>query len=131
MALDNYQATRFNISPFSLGHETLLINENLENRKLSFLKERELTFFVNNTEIIKFPLRKYSGGFKLEYRDKRGMRIYPYYPDPNDPNMPLLTTSVFRHVLDDLLLEIDFEGKIKLKLEEVNRINQDYWKVVK
>jgi hypothetical protein len=130
-ALNNYNATRFHISPFSLGHETLLINENLENKILSFKKEKGVTFFINNIEIIRFPLKNYSGGFKLEYRDKRGMRIYPYYQNPNDPNMPTPATSVFRHVLDDLLLEIDFQGKIRLELEEINRINQDYWKIVK
>jgi len=130
-ALENYKATRFSISPFSLGHEKLLINEDLRNRKLSFVREKELTFFINNLEIISFPLRKYSGGFKLEYRDEKGRRIYPYYHHPDDLNMPLPAISSFRHVLDDLLLEIDFEGKIKLELEEINKINQDYWKLAK
>lgn len=130
-ALDNYKAIRFHIRPFSLGHETLVINKNLENKILSFLNNEGLTFFVDNIEIIKLPLKNYSGGFKLEYRDKKDMRIYPYYTDPNDHNMPIPATSLFRHVLDDLLLEIDFEGKIRLELEEINKINQDYWKVVK
>ncbi len=131
MALDNYKATRFHISPFSLGHEKTLITESLENKNLSFVRERGVTFFINNIEIIKLPLKNYSGGFKLEYRDEKDRRIYPYYTDPNDSEMPSPASSLFRHVLDDLLLEIYFEGKIKLELEEINRINQDYWKITK
>lgn len=130
-ALGNYTATSFHISSFSLGHETLLINKNLKNKMLSFKKENGLIFFVNDIEIIRLPLKNYFGGFKLEYRDKEDRRIYPYYTNPNDPDMPIPATSVFRHVLDDLLLEIDFEGKIRLELEEINKINQDYWRVVK
>lgn len=131
LAIENYKPIRFHISPFSLGNETLVINQNLNNKQLSFSVEKELTIFVDNNKIHTFSLKKYLGGFKLEYRDEKGKRIYPYYQNPNDPYMPLPAISSFRHVLDDLLLEIDFEGKIKLELEEIDKSGQDYWKVVK
>ena len=131
LAIKNYKATCFHISPFSLGNKKTIITENLENKKLSFQKKEGLIFYIDNLEIIRFPLKNYFGGFKLEYRDEKDMRIYPYYSNPDDQNMPLPTTSVFRHVIDDLLLEIKFQGKIKLELEEIDRINQDYWKIAK
>ena len=132
-ALDNYKALNMMISPFSMGNSKLLITRNLENTQLRFeldnglklLTDKELTHFSLNGD--------YRSGFKLEYRQDNDMRIYPYFNDPNDSQMPLPAKSVFRKVIDDSLLEITFSGKILLELDELvdNKLANSYWKLVK
>lgn len=132
-ALDNYKALIFRVSPFSLGYKTKTVFKNLEGKTLTFQKNKEgFIFFINKKELIKFPLKKYNGGFKLEYQDERGCRLYYDYKNPNDIEMPIPAQSEFRHVIDDLLLEISFKGKILLEEDESpkNQKNQ-YWKLKK
>jgi hypothetical protein len=130
-ALNNYEALMFRVRPFSLGYETKIVFENLKNKTLNFKKDNKgLTFFTNEKELINFPLKKYQYGFKLEYQDKNEFRIYPYYNNPDDPEMPLPVQSEFRHVIDDLLLEISFKGKILLE-EDNDYSSIQYWKLKK
>jgi hypothetical protein len=132
-ALDNYKALKFKVSPFSLGHETKHLFKNLEGKTLTFQKNKGgLTFFINKKEIINLPFKKYNHGFRLEYQDEKECRIYHNYNNPNDPEMPLPAQSAFRTILDDLLLEIYFKGKILLEEDEFPK-NQSfqYWKLKK
>jgi len=69
-ALDNYNALRLRISPFSLGHETKLIFKDLGGKTLTFQKDKGLKFLLDGKELINFPLKHYTSGFKLEYQEK-------------------------------------------------------------
>jgi hypothetical protein len=141
-ALNNYKSLFLMIRPFSLGNSTFHLAENLEDKLLTFTLDKfGLTLFTNK-ELVHFPLKDYKGEFKLEYRDDRDMRIYQYditqqgynyFDDPNDPMMPNPSKSVFRTILDDSLVEIDFEGKIPLELDKLvkNNLGNSYWKLVK
>lgn len=131
-ALNNYNALMFKVSPFSLGYETKHVFKSLKEKNLTFQKNKKgLIFFMNKKELIKFPLKKYNQGFKLEYQDERECRLYPHYVNPNDIEMPLPAQSVFRNVIDNLLLEISFNGKILLE-EDNSQFNKiQYWKLKK
>jgi hypothetical protein len=130
-ALDNYEVLMFRVRPFSLGYETKTVFEDLKGKTLNFKKDnRGLIFFTNERELITFPLKNYRYGFKLEYQDERGFRIYPYYGNnPNDLEMPLPKQSEFRHIIDDLLLEISFKGKILLEEDNDHYRSTQYWKL--
>ena len=128
-ALANYQVLRFNVSPFSLSNETTCLTKHLNEEILTFTKNKELRFFIDNNEIIKFPLEDYATGFKLEYRNENQKRIFPMTAFPNrlseEPKR-----SVFRNVIDNLLIEIDFEGKILIEPYELDERNIPlYWKL--
>jgi hypothetical protein len=131
-ALENYNALMFKVSPFSLGYETKHLFMDLKEKTLTFQENREgLIFFTDKKELIKFPLKKYNGGFKLEYQDERECRLYYHYNSPNDIEMPLPAQSVFRNVIDDLLLEISFNGKILLEEDNSQFHKTQYWKLKK
>lgn len=132
-ALDNYQALRLVISPFSLGNSKLCLAEDLENKILKFSLEDDGLRLFTDKELMHFPLKMQNYGFKLEYRESNDMRIYPYFNNPNDPQMPMPAKSVFRSVIDDSLLEIAFKGKILLELDTLvkNNLGNSYWKLLK
>ena len=80
-----------------------------------------------------FPLKDYQKGFSLEYRriepteDGIGrMVILSHGIDPYDPNLPEPQKSTLRTVLDNHLMEIDFEGRINLKFH--SWWDKPYWK---
>ena len=131
-ALDNYKALMFRVSPKAFSGEKKMVFEDLKGKALKFKKDNKgLTFFTNEKELIIFPLKNYRHGFKLEYQDENWIRIYPYYNDPNYSEMSLPAQSVFRHVIDDLLLEISFKGKILLEKDTDFPHNFQYWKLKK
>jgi len=127
-AIENYTPILFRLSPSHMGNKNLVIYEKLNKKKFNFLFKNDLRFFIDDKELICLPLEKYFGGFKLEYQDKRYNRLYPYYNSPNHVPKKDVFSSCFRHILDDLLIEISFKGKIKLEPDE-NFNGIEYWKL--
>ncbi|MCA9487880.1 MAG: hypothetical protein KC516_02875 [Nanoarchaeota archaeon] len=114
--LENYAAEFIVISPFSLGNRKGLVSKNLSGKSLEMQIKDEMIFFVDKKPIIKIDKNKhYINGFKIEYRDEKLMRIYPYYDDPNEPILNFIVKkTTLRNGIDDWLIEITFDGKIKL-----------------
>lgn len=111
------------------------ILEQLEGKNLDFRKDDSgLYMLINSKEIFHFPLKHYYKGFSLAYE-----RIYEdgrYVVlstgiDPEDPSLPKVTKSILRTVLDDHLMEIDFEGKISLKFHSWWDKSTPYWQIDK
>ena len=52
---------------------------------------------------------------------------------PNNPEMPNVERSVFRNIIDGLLIEIAFNGQIKLEYDDLplnfENLITNYWKV--
>lgn len=132
LALKKYKATHFFVRPFSLGNKTTHISESLKNRELNFKTKKGLTFLIDKKEILELSLKDYHKGFTIEYQNKNGMETWEKAYHPMDPGLPIPKKSVLRTILDDLLIEIEFEGKIKLKEEGYygTHITQDYWKII-
>ncbi|PIN71031.1 hypothetical protein COV77_04100 [Candidatus Pacearchaeota archaeon CG11_big_fil_rev_8_21_14_0_20_30_13] len=126
-AIKNYEPLWFNVRPFSLGNAKTKVSEDLLGKKFNFLFLDGLKF-SSDRDLICLPLKDYKFGFKTEYQNKNGSRIYPYYDDPNDPLLLEVSLTCLRNVIDDLLIEISFKGKIKLEMElYTNR--RKYWKI--
>lgn len=126
MAIKNYPLHSILISPFSLGNRKEVLYKDLEKSILNFSVENELTLYVDNKEFFKFNLDK-NHCFKIEYQDKKKMRLWIPNYHPDEPNLPTPIYSALRNVIDDLLLEIWFKGKIKIEPETSNF---QYWKIV-
>lgn len=93
------------------------VGERLENRTLNFKKnKRGLYMLIDNVQTFHFPLKDYVGGFKLTYErfDNGGLRVWDD-DDPYNPALPEPRKSTLKTILDDHLLEIDFDGRIHLK----------------
>ena len=69
----------------------------------------------------------------MEYRSNEHSRVYPYDFYPNNPEMPNVERSVFRNIIDGLLIEIAFNGQIKLEYDDLplnfENLITNYWKV--
>jgi len=139
--IKNYEPLWFNVRPFSLGNAKTKVAEDLRGKKFNFLFLNGLKF-SSDRDLIYLPLNDYKYGFKMEYRNEEGLfeppegrRIYPFELYPDDPSMPEVYQSVLRNVIDDLLIEISFKGKVKLeyddKKEKYSKLVINYWKVLK
>ncbi|MCR4327485.1 MAG: hypothetical protein NUV46_02800 [Nanoarchaeota archaeon] len=135
-SIDLYDSLLFHVSPsgrFSKNKE-IVINESLEGKKLDFYFDNGI-IFLSDKKIIYLPLVSYDSGFKMEYRTDKNMRIYPYNLHPNDPDMPEVKRSVLRNVIDGLLIEISFKGKIILEYDDhpknLKNLMTNFWKVSK
>lgn len=128
-AINNYETHSILISPFSLGNRTELIFKNLEGKLFNFSVGKELSFFIDKEKIISLHLNGPHRPFKIEYQNERFQRLWNEDYHPEDPNLPNPTYSTLRNVIDDLLIEIRFKGKIKLNLDETIG-NTDYWKII-
>ena len=78
--------------------------------------------FIDSNEIFGFPLKDYEKGFSLAYEriepteDGIGRVVMLSHGiDPYAPNLPEPRRSFLRHVLDDHLMEIFFDGRVNLK----------------
>jgi len=134
LCLDNYSPTFIYIRLVGSMGGTVKVNEKLEDKKLDFKKDKSgLYMLVDSNDVFHFPLKDYQKGFSLEYRriepteDGIGrMVILSHGIDPYDPNLPEPQKSTLRSVLDDHLIEIDFEGRINLKFH--SWWDKPYWK---
>jgi len=116
------------------------VNENLENRKLDFKKNKSgLHMIVDFKEVFHFPLKDYDKGFSIGYKrieltDEGFEReialshgINPYnrsFPEPKE--------SMFRTILDDHLMEISFRGRIDLRFHSWwHKPDFAYWTICK
>lgn len=134
-AIKSYEPLFFHASlKFSRSHkkDKIRINENLEGKDFSFYFDNGVVF-SSDRKILYLPLTEYHEGFRLEYCDNYHRRIYPYDFYPDDPKMPEVERSVFRNVIDDLLIEISFKGKIKLEYDDTQKnfksLVTNFWKI--
>ncbi|MBS3117234.1 hypothetical protein J4421_06590 [Candidatus Woesearchaeota archaeon] len=152
LCIDNYQTDHLFIRDCG-GYEPdgtfrlqglVKVDEDLEGRSLDFRKDTSgLYLLIDSTEVFHFPLRGYESkdtkGFSLAYK-----RIEPTEDgigrmvmlgtgiNPYDENLPEPRQSFLRHILDDHLLEIYFQGMIYLKFHSWwQKPHWKYWKVVK
>lgn len=124
--IKNYKPIYFHVSPkFSTQGGKTLINKSLLGKTFSFKFNNGLKFYIDK-ETVHFPLKNYHG-LKVEYQSKKYFRTYPYYDNPNDPEMPEVKVSAVRSVSDGYLFEIFFKGKILLEPDGLSEEN--YWKV--
>ena len=139
--IKNHEPLWFNVRPFSMGKAKTVISDDLRGKKFNFLFSDGLKF-SSDKELIYLPLKDYQHGFRMEYRDNKGifeppegMRIYPLEFYPDDSSMPEVYQSVLRNIIDDLLIEISFKGKVRLeyddKKEKYSELMTNYWKVSK
>jgi hypothetical protein len=131
-AINNYTPSYFLARPFSLGNETKYILKNLKNKTFTFETKNGLSFLINKKEILSLPLKDYHKGFSLEYHNSNGFQTWQEYYHPMDPGLPMPKESMLRSVLDDLLIEISFTGKIKLKEDGYfgTHMTEHYWKII-
>lgn len=129
-AIKNYKAHSILISPFSMGDRTELIKVCLENKIFEFSIKNNLSFFANKKKIISLIPDKPRRPFKIEYQDKNFARLWINNYHPMDSHLPIPTYSTLRNVIDDLLIEIRFKGKIKIKYDH-EEDGQTYWKIIK
>lgn len=141
ICLDNYKAETLFIRLWGSGGGTVKVSETLGNRKLDFKKNKSgLYFLVDSKEVFHFPLSDYYQtnvkGFSLAYEriqqadgiDKLVMLSTGF--DPYDSTLPEPRRSFLRHVIDDHLLEIYFEGRIPLKFHSWwKECKWKYWTV--
>jgi len=128
--IEKYTPLWFNARPFSLGNSKIVVSYDLQDKKFDFIFSNGLKF-LSDKDLIFLPLKNYDCGFKMEYRDgggifnpPEGRRINPNYLHPNDKQMPKVYQSVLINVIDYLLIEISFKGKIELEFD-----GENYWKV--
>lgn len=121
--LDNYTTTQLYIREIGSVGGKVKINEKLENNSLDFTKDRSgLHIIIDTNERFTFPVEDYHKGFALAYErikiKESGIEeliSLSNTTDPNDPDLPQPRRSTLRIVLDNHLMEIDFNGKVKLK----------------
>jgi hypothetical protein len=110
------------------------VNEDLKYKNFDFKKEDSgLYMLINSKEVFHFPLKDYQKGFSLAYERIElteggiGRRIIlSHGEEPYNPNIPEPKKSTLRTVLDDHLMEIDFEGRINLKFH--SWWDEPHWK---
>ena len=127
-AIEKYENLFFFARPaFTSGIEMSPIVENLDGKKLKFIFQNGLKF-SSDKDLIFLPLKDYKFGFKVEYQSENESRMYPYYDNPNNSTMPSVYFSCLRNVIDNILIEISFKGKIILE-RDISRRGVDYWKI--
>ncbi len=130
-ALDNYSAVLFNASIYcknlmgAADDASKEVKENLEGKVLKFSRGKELIFSTEK-QLIAIPLVEYTEGFRVEYVDEKMKRIFPHVEDPNASELIEPSFSVLRNVINDVAIDIAFEGKIKLESD-----GKKYWKFAK
>ena len=124
LCLDNYQTDFIYIRLKGSSRGYVKVNENLGNRTLDFKKNSSgLYLIVDSDEIFHFPLKDYHKGFSLAYErikppDKNGIKKIVMLSggiNPYDADYPEPKRSFLRHVFDDHLIEIFFQGRVDLK----------------
>jgi len=132
-ALKNYELLGLFIRPcFTGDHTKNIINMKLKNEEFKFIKENNFTIYVKEKPIITFPLNRYLGNFSVEHLDEKGIPSWNDHFHPMDPGLPKVHSTLLRNDLDNLLIEIEFKGKIKLEQDGYygTHINQQYWKII-
>ncbi|MBU1199817.1 MAG: hypothetical protein KKF46_07510 [Nanoarchaeota archaeon] len=140
LCLDNYSPDFLYIRLVGSMGGITKVNERLESRMLNFRKDKSgLYMLIDSDEVFHFPLKDYQKGFSLAYEriepteDGIGrMIMLSQGVDPYDPNLPEPRKSTLRTVLDDHLMEIDFEGRINLKFHSWrDKPHGKYWTIDK
>ena len=134
LCLDNYSPDFLCIRLVGSMGGTVKVNERLNGRMLNFKKNKSgLYMLIDSNIVFNFPLNDYQKGFSLAYerieptKDGIGKIIMlSHGVEPYDPYLPEPTKSTLRTVLDNHLMEIDFEGRINLKFH--SWWNKPYWK---
>ena len=135
--LDNYTAEFLFISlKGSYGGMTKYRKEISKNNLDFEKKASSLKMYVDDIKVFTFPLKNYDKGFNIEYerRDKNGrsINIQDILDDPDRTDLPKVNKSIFKIVLDKYLMEIDFQGKIKLEKHSwYDKPYTHYWTVKK
>jgi hypothetical protein len=134
--LDNYQARELFVRPFSLSYNKMCAYAKIVDGNIAFLFDKErLNIIINNNVELKFEYKKDKEIFKIEYeRYLDGSRWYkPDYINPNLEGIPIPKKSVLRNVIEGYLVEIEFDGHVKI-IEDQKIVNKnsiaDYWKIV-
>jgi hypothetical protein len=133
LTLDNYKLMNLFIRPcFTGDHTKEIINLELKNENFKFIKKKDLTILINEKPIIIFPLKWYRRGFSVEYLNEKRIPAWNEYYHPMDLDLPKVSSTLLRNDLDGLLIEIEFQGKIKLKEDGHygTHINNQYWKII-
>jgi hypothetical protein len=115
------------------------VREDLEGKKLNFRKDDSgLYMLIDSDEVFHFPFQdvgtREGKGFAIAYGriDADGRRMFIQGQDPYDSNLPEPKSSAVRDVVDDHLIEIDFEGRINLKFHSWwQKPHFKYWMVEK
>ncbi|VVB79611.1 Uncharacterised protein [uncultured archaeon] len=121
-------------------HGKAKVNADLKDKILDFRKDKSgLHMLIDTWEVFHFPLRTYYKGFSLAYE-----RIEPSEDgigriinlgcgiDPYDPKLPEPKKSILRTILDDHLMEIEFEGRVNLKFHSwKEKPLWKYWTIAK
>lgn len=116
----------------------LKVRDDLIGKTLDFRKDDSgLYMLIDSDEVFHFPLEDYYKGFSLAYEriesteDGIGKMVtLSTGIDPYDPNLPEPRKSTLRTVLDDHLMEIDFEGRIHLKFHSWwHKPHFKYWTI--
>ena len=105
------------------GEGKTKVRAELFDKTLDFRRDNSgLYIFIDSKEVFHFPLRYYHKGFSLAYEriepseDGIGrMVMLSRGVDPYDPDLPEPRKSTLRTILDNHLMEIDFEGRVNLK----------------
>lgn len=114
------------------------VSEDLIGRDLDYRKDGSgLTMLIDSEEVFRFPLEDYPKGFSVAYErieqteDGIGrMVMLSHGTDPYDPTLPKPTRSILRTVLDDHLMEIEFDGRINLRPHSwLKKPDWKYWTV--
>jgi len=138
--LDNYKANYLYIRLKGASGGDVKVNEKLGDKKLDFKKDKSgLYMLVDSNDVFHFPLKSYDKGFTLAYerfeiKDNIERKIiYPINDVPDNPNLPNPKNSVLMNVLDNHLLEIAFDGKIRIKFHSWwdKELNWKYWTIDK
>lgn len=140
LCLDNYSPEFLYIRLVGSMGGTVKINARLEDRTLDFKKDESgLYMIVDSDEVFHFPLKEYHKGFSLAYEriepteDGIGrMVMLSHGIDPYDSNLPEPRKSTLRIILDDHLMEIDFQGRINIKFHSWwEKPHWKYWTIDK
>lgn len=140
MCLSGYQVKSLHIRLVGSMGGTIVVNEKLGERKLTFRKDKlGLTFLIDEDEVFHTPLRDYDKGFSLTYEriiptnDGMGrMVMLPTGVDPYDASLPEPSMSILRTVVDNHLIEIGFQGRVHLKFHSWwQEPHWKYWVVEK
>lgn len=140
LCLDNYSPILLYIRLVGSMGGTVKVDESLENRTLDFRKNKSgLYLRIDSNEVFHFPLKDYQKGFSLAYErielteDGIGrMVMLSTGIDPYDQKLPEPRKSTLRTVLDDHLMEIDFEGRVNLKFHSWwIKPHWKYWTIAK
>ena len=134
LCIDNYSPMFLYIRLVGSMGGKVKVNKELKDRMFDFRKDKSgLYMLINSEEVFHFPLKDYQKGFCLAYEriepTENGigrMVMLSHGVDPYDPNLPEPRKSILRTVLDAHLMEISFEGRIKLKFHSWRK--KPHWK---